>query len=556
MIAVHRKQTIRDINVDAWNALVRSNATNEPFQTYEWMRCWWEALQSDRELLLLVAQDGTRLVGIAPLMLRTEGRGLLRRSIIEFIGSGESDYCDFIISPEYKEAVLTAFIEHLDKEHVDWDALSLQNIPDRSDTLPMIEGILSAYPYKIRKRRSFLCPTILIKEDPDFADQCTRKKSLRRHYNYFNRVGQLTFQKVETIAEIEECLDDFFMQHVERRAIAGGRSKFDDQRMRDFYRCLVSRALPAGWLRFAKVTLDDVPIAYHFGFEYSGKFTWYKPTFNVDYIHRSPGEVLIKFLLEDAIQSGLDEFDFTIGDEGFKRRFANKIRENFQLDIVRSRKLWLISSAALFGKSILKNRFPKSIAALRRLFDQNRWLEIGNGSATRAVRRLLFDFDRTAVYTRDDSLPVRLSVDPPMSIRAGNLSDSRGLEPAMLPNERRRLISQWYGRLRSGDQLFVAIDNGRLTFYAWVARGETGFVYDCHIMEDSDGHSDLAMALYWLTEHLRKNSDSSVHVAGSPRSADKKKMHRAGFRIVKTVTRICLLGIRMSWQTVVKRKDL
>jgi CelD/BcsL family acetyltransferase involved in cellulose biosynthesis len=568
LISVHRKLTLRDIDAADWNALVRLNATNEPFQTYEWVQCWWEALQSDRELLLLVATDGTRLVGIAPLMLRSSGRGLQRHSVVEFIGTGESDYCDFIIAAEHKEPVLRAIVEYLDNEGVAWDALSLQNIPDRSDTVPILEGVLSGFSFKVRKRRTFLCPTLLIKDDPDFADQCTKKKSLRRHYNYFNRTGELVFQKVQTIEEIDQCMDDFFMQHFERRAIAGGQSKFDDRRVREFYRCLASRALPAGWLRFATVKLDGIPIAYHFGFEYCGKFTWYKPTFNVDYIHKSPGEVLIKFLLEDAIQNGIEEFDFTIGDEGFKRRFANKIRENFQLDIVRSRRLWLISTAALQGKSFLKNRFPKLIAAFRRFFDKDRWLDFGPSFTTdlteygkqtsgmagagRALRRLLFDVERTAWYTRDDRLPVKPGV--PMSIREGKISDARGLERSMAPNDRRRLISRWYGRLRSGDQLYVAMDTGRLIFSAWVD-SETGLVDEFHIMEDSDGQSDLAVALYWLAEHLRAKSDTSVLVAGSSRPAEKNKMQCAGFRMFKTVTRICLLGIRMSWQTAVEPKD-
>jgi len=57
-----------------------------------------------------------------------------------------------------------------------------------------------------------------------------------------------------------------------------------------------------------------------------------------------------------------------------------------------------------------------------------------------------------------------------------------------------------------------------------------------------------------LAEHLRPKSDTSVLVAGSSRPADKKKMQCAGFRMFKTVTRVCLLGIRMSWQTAVEPK--
>jgi CelD/BcsL family acetyltransferase involved in cellulose biosynthesis len=74
-------------------------------------------------------------------------------------------------------------------------------------------------------------------------------------------------------------------------------------------------------------SVGSTPIAYHFGFELDGVLTWYKPSFDPELQQRSPGEVLIKLLLDDALARDLDEFDFTVGSEAFKFRFANLIRQ-------------------------------------------------------------------------------------------------------------------------------------------------------------------------------------------------------------------------------------
>ncbi len=66
---------------------------------------------------------------------------------------------------------------------------------------------------------------------------------------------------------------------------------------------------------------------------YDGVYTWYLPTFNVDFSRYSPGEVMLKNLLESALASRVREFDFTVGDSPHKERFANLKRQNKRIEI-------------------------------------------------------------------------------------------------------------------------------------------------------------------------------------------------------------------------------
>jgi CelD/BcsL family acetyltransferase involved in cellulose biosynthesis len=73
------------------------------------------------------------------------------------------------------------------------------------------------------------------------------------------------------------------------------------------------------------VDLNGKPVAFHLGFCYRGEYMWYKPTFDVELARSSPGEVLLRQLLLAALEEGANVFDFGLGDEAFKARFATQV---------------------------------------------------------------------------------------------------------------------------------------------------------------------------------------------------------------------------------------
>ena len=362
-----RISEVEDVDPGAWNVLLGASEVNEIFLTYQWVKCWWRNAPKDRKLLLLKANDGGNCVGIAPLMLTPRRVGPVSFTAVEFLGTGESDYVDFIAGAARKQEVLAAVMEYLDGIRDEWDVIALQNVPDGSSTVAAVQGIAGAANFGVRNVPDVVCPTLIMSGNEEFARACANKKSLRRHYNYFMRNGDLAFRTVESKDEILGYLPDFFQQLVDRRALAGDQSKLQRSRIRDFYECLVDDLLSNGWLRFGVVTFNEVPIAFHFGFEYSGKFVWYKPTFNVEYLKKSPGEVLIKFLLEDAIERQLDEFDFTIGNEAFKQRFANLERINRGIEVVRSKPLFLFLNVTDWLQRFAKQYLPGPYALVKKL---------------------------------------------------------------------------------------------------------------------------------------------------------------------------------------------
>ena len=351
---------------DAWNALARRARTSTVFQTYEWHASWWHVFGADSQPLVLLAELDGQLVGIAPLMLshrRVLGR---RQRVVEFIGSRTSDYCDFLVADAHPQ-VLTELLAALN-EH-GFDLLHVRDLPETSPTTEALKRFFGSRGNFIDSRILYEAPTRIF-GDPASDRRLPNKKSLRRHYNHFKRSGVLEFRPKVDACEISDYLECLFEQHVARWALTDTPSLFTDERMRTFFRELAPALAAQGWLLFSVVLFDGRPLALHFGFQYGDRIIWYKPSFDVALAKHSPGEVLIKFLLEYALDAGVAQFDFTIGEDEFKYRFANAAPVNYAVRVFRRRGEFLLSRFLLAAKARVET-MPLLARAGRRLI--GRW---------------------------------------------------------------------------------------------------------------------------------------------------------------------------------------
>lgn len=305
-----------------WERLLDRADGGSVFQTLSWHRSWWEAFGAGHELLLVLAHAGRRLVGVAPMLIE----GGARPARVHFIGSTNhaSDYCDLIVDPEFPGAV-AALLDAVCDAAAPLQRIDLSHLPAASPNRARVLEFLAGRGLHCRSRVEQLAPARRL-DDPAADRRAADKQSLKRHTRHFRKAGELSFVRLDEGDAVLGRLDAFFEQHIARWARTPTPSQFHDPAQRLFYRALVRNLLPPGWLKFDVLSWNGEPLAFHLGFEYRRRFIWYKPTFDVRHAAHSPGEVLIKHLLEDAIDRRLEEFDFTVGAEPFKLRFANVIR--------------------------------------------------------------------------------------------------------------------------------------------------------------------------------------------------------------------------------------
>ena len=343
-----------------WDSLLERCGDASVFQTYQWHKSWWKAFGGTDRLLLILCYSGSHLVGIAPMMVTKAHRRVRpARKEVRFIGSSNnsSDYCDFLVDVEFPGALEVLLRELCDSVSYA-DCLHLTNLKEQSKNHSIMQRFFQKRKSKFVVEVDQPAPCRVlgnITEDKKAAN----KSSLRRRCNYFSKAGNLRFHRCKSESEIFLYLEKFFDQHRSRRELAGTPSQFLDPAQCYFFNNLVVSLFPQGWLKFDVVLFNGEPLAFHFGFEYRKRFIWYKPTFNVEYADKSPGEVLIKYLLDDAISRGLEEFDFTVGCEPFKMRFANATRYNHRLMVFRSRYTYWLFRARQFIRAAKKQKLRK-----------------------------------------------------------------------------------------------------------------------------------------------------------------------------------------------------
>jgi len=318
---VARIDALEDIRPEAWNALVSESATNTVFQTHEWHTAWWAAYGGENRLLLLRATVGDELMGLAAFAIDAS-------KTLRFVGHGKSDFADVICAPD-RDDVRAALLRAVAESPERWHRMELRYLPADSPTVATLANL----GLRVVEMDSTACPTLLIEAHSGFFADVRRKKSLRRHHNYFQKQAGYSVEHTSSAAEILPHLPTFFAQHVARWRDSDSPSLFRRDADRRFYEAVTEALDGTGWLRFTQIAVDNAPIAFHFGFVYRGVFVWYKPSFDIGLARRSPGEALLKELFDRAAEEHCREFDFTVGEESFKARFSNHRRRNLTLTV-------------------------------------------------------------------------------------------------------------------------------------------------------------------------------------------------------------------------------
>lgn len=301
----------------AWNRIASRGDTHTFFQTLAYQKTWWEEFGRGQLMILTAGRDRTPQV-LAPLFI--DG------GMVFLVGSGGSDYLDFIGEARDPE-VLACLLGAVRKAAPGLLGFRFYLVPDASRTGAGLQAAAESLGLDCHDEGSLPAPALSSGGQSEVLVQAAGRKSMIRHERYFQREGHLVVEHLRDAAAITPRLEEFFEQHVARWRGTSAPSLFEDPAQRAFYRRLTAAAAADGLIRFSRVVWNGTLIAAHFGFLHGGTFLWYKPSFDPALARHSPGEVLLRHLLLASAEEGVDTFDFGIGDEPFKQRFANQVPE-------------------------------------------------------------------------------------------------------------------------------------------------------------------------------------------------------------------------------------
>lgn len=337
MLLVKRVETIEEFAGlrEAWKELYESSGIRSTFLTWEWLFTWWKHFGTRKELYLLTAMDGDRLVGIAPLMrIEIYKRGFKVRKLCS-MANLDTDVSGFIYPCGGMEILrqLCKFIIGIQGQ---WDILELSDVP-RACLDPMIFK-----DYFHPKDFHFLCkPSVHynIQINCDWENYQREisshfKRNIRRRKNMLKEDGKsysITHLRDEEIQP--EHMDTIFdIQSNSRYPCA-----YETPQEKTFHKDLIAVTGKMGWPGISIIFLDEEPAAYEYGFIYHDRFEFWHSGFDARFEQYTPGNILLLNMIENFCSQGIQELDMLRGDEGYKKRWNSKEQSYHHLQIIKKK---------------------------------------------------------------------------------------------------------------------------------------------------------------------------------------------------------------------------
>lgn len=278
-----------------------------PFPHRDFLECWWNHRASDGDRLTVV-DTATAVIPTVERSGRIELAG--EEDLVDYhspLGSGVPD-------------ALGAYMSELESR-----------MPFRFDSLPaeaaepVMKGLqLAGISAEPRQHAVTAVLELPAQMDDWFAaiGKKERHEVRRKRRRFEADLGTPVLRRLEG----REAVTSFAAMH--RRA-SGEKGEFMDPTMEDFFASLEAEA--GGVLDFLYGHAPD-PVAAAFGFEDEDVYYLYNSAYEPSAGHASPGIVLLAELIDAAIRSGRERFDFLKGDETYKFRHGAEPRPLFVLE--------------------------------------------------------------------------------------------------------------------------------------------------------------------------------------------------------------------------------
>lgn len=336
-------------------AVERGNAFLSP----EWFRCWWRHYGEGATPFVTVARDaGGGLRGLMPLLLPGSGRPRVCR----LAGANLGDHFHPLARIEDEVEVAAAAGEALRDAPAPWSVIALDKVELER---PWLEALTESTGARTRSfvRAPAPLPRIDLTRHPDWdAYLASRSSNLRQQVRRFERrldkEHDVNLRRTRTPAELEADMGTLFDLHDRRFE---GQTSLSSETARAFHSEFAAAALDRDWLRLWLLEVDGEAIAAWYGWRLGGRYAYYNSGFDPERSQQRPGLVLIAGVIRSALEEGAEEFDFLLGDESYKFRFAEDSRTVHNVSVARSWHPALALTAAEAGARGLGRRLPERV---------------------------------------------------------------------------------------------------------------------------------------------------------------------------------------------------
>src|SRR6202453_2580601 len=291
------------------------------FQHRHWLEAWYGAFAESSPLIAIITDTVTdQQVVLLPLIRRVHG-GI---RIVEFADLGVTDYNAPVLgfaAPHDRieaRALCQALLAGLRNLPDGVDLLRLQKMPANVGGMPNPLASLG---------RMGSCGLngnlVVVGDDFDAYRASLKRMELPRSWRVFNRYPGAKFQIVTDIDEALALLDTMDAQQNGRMKHLGLKFVLDDDCHAPFYRDIVRRGVGEGYAIVSALTCDDEVVATTLGIRRGSDYTLLRiSNAGKRWSNCSPGLLVIERTMDALHRDGVRQFDLSIGNYGYKRRFG------------------------------------------------------------------------------------------------------------------------------------------------------------------------------------------------------------------------------------------
>ncbi len=327
---------------DEWRDLLGRAAFAEPAMTPTWLLAWWRQFgdADRRRLRVVVVEDGSRLIGLAPLSLRTilHRRALPVRSV-ELLATGEdprdeicSEGVGVVVEAGRETDVADALVGALVAEKLGaWDELRMSAMSAED---PMVEALRVALSRANVTTTTAPCGEAPYIPLPSSYDEYLKQLDSSHRYVVVRALRELekwtgkggyTLRRATTREELDEGRRILLSLHGERWGREGKEGVFVSERFTRFHDELMPALLDErdGSIDLLWLEANGEPIAATYNFVYRGKVHFYQSGRKIDVPKQvRPGIALHALAIQAAIAAGHREYDFMSGALQYKKQLA------------------------------------------------------------------------------------------------------------------------------------------------------------------------------------------------------------------------------------------
>jgi CelD/BcsL family acetyltransferase involved in cellulose biosynthesis len=306
-----------------WRKL-EAAAELSPFQTFAWLSAWQRHMGAPSGIMpaIVVAKRGDEILFLLPLAV-TSG-GLTRR--LTFLGQELCDYNAPLLARDFTSTVGHEFAALWRQIHqliqatpaLRHDTIAFAKMPERVGAQPNPLLCLD-----VRLNPSGAYETVLGADWEQFYTSKRSSATRRRDRTKLKRLGEMgevRFVDPQEDTDISSTLDTLIAQKSKQLVRMGVADLFARPGYVEFLRELSSAPAGQRLVHVSHLDVGATRAAVNLGLIHRGCYYHVLASYDDGEVSRfGPGAAHLRELLKFAIARGLQRFDFTIGDEPYKR---------------------------------------------------------------------------------------------------------------------------------------------------------------------------------------------------------------------------------------------